>query len=358
MDKQKKIIDLEIIDGIPESGVMELALVDSPAIEKLWMAFKKEAFVNPTKGEHETEFIPRCIAKLVGEEGYETDQAAAICYSTWRETHAKLELAKISFDFDDTLSTAAGLDLAKAYSDGNELYIISARNEVSQDMLDKADELGIPHSRVFATGSNKAKVEKIIELGISKHIDNNSDVIKDLGVIGEKFGIDKVSIPHYVHEVGKKEKFSIVEDKKIVVGPVAIPDIEIIRQDPDTKEVYWVRFSAEVIQKMAEKFMRENRNNETNLEHDVTVDAKSYIFESWIVEEPTDKANTLYNLDVPVGTWCVKMRVTDPKVWSEVKAGKLNGFSLEGSFVSKEELDQYNKDRELYNKIVKILNSY
>ena len=146
MDIQKKIIDLEIIDSIVESGVSELALVDAPAIEKLWMAFKKEKFVNPTKGEHETEFIPRCIAALVTE-GYEQDQSAAICYSTWKETHAK---------------------------------------EVEME-------------------------------------------------------INTASLPNYVHQTGKKEKFSIVEDKKIVVGPVAIPNIEIIRQDPDTKEVYWVR---------------------------------------------------------------------------------------------------------------------
>jgi hypothetical protein len=52
-------------------------------------------------------------------------------------------------------------------------------------MLNKAKELGIPESRVFATGSNKNKIAKIKELGINKHYDNNPDVINALNGIGK-----------------------------------------------------------------------------------------------------------------------------------------------------------------------------
>jgi len=94
---------------------------------------------------------------------------------------------KVSFDYDETLTTAEGMELAKRkIADGYEVYIISARQD-KEPMLGRADELGIPHSRVYATGSNKAKVEKILELGISDHYDNNQDVIDELGVIGHKF---------------------------------------------------------------------------------------------------------------------------------------------------------------------------
>ena len=48
-------------------------------------------------------------------------------------------------------------------------------------------KLGIPESRVYATGSNKAKVEKVLELGIDKHYDNNADVINELGKNGILF---------------------------------------------------------------------------------------------------------------------------------------------------------------------------
>jgi hypothetical protein len=36
-------------------------------------------------------------------------------------------------------------------------------------------------------GSNKAKIEKIKELNIVTHYDNNADVIKELGDIGKQF---------------------------------------------------------------------------------------------------------------------------------------------------------------------------
>ena len=105
---------------------------------------------------------------------------------------------KVSFDYDDTLSTKAGKELAKKEIEaGMELYIISARNDKS-GMLATADELGISHDRVFATGSNKSKVEKIIELGIKKHYDNNQDVIDELGTIGEKFITEYIPYDEYV----------------------------------------------------------------------------------------------------------------------------------------------------------------
>ncbi len=104
----------------------------------------------------------------------------AICRSFFVEYAA----AKISFDYDDTLSTERGKELAK--NQQGTLYIISARSS-KEGMLSTAKELGIPESRIYATGSNKAKVEKIKELGIDKHYDNNPDVIKELNGIGKLF---------------------------------------------------------------------------------------------------------------------------------------------------------------------------
>lgn len=122
-----------------DAGVTAVALVDHPAIEMNWQAFAA---------------------------------------------------SKVSFDFDDTLSTVRGQELAQQLIDkGDVVYIISARSNY-EPMYAIADKLGIPHNRIFATGSNKAKIEKVKSLGITKHYDNNSDVIKDLGSIGSKFIIE------------------------------------------------------------------------------------------------------------------------------------------------------------------------
>jgi len=94
---------------------------------------------------------------------------------------------KIGFDFDDTLTTEKGMRVARfRNSPNNELYIVSARHELGSDMLAKAKELGIGWNHVFATGSNKAKVEKVASLGLHIFYDNNIDVIEALKSAGIK----------------------------------------------------------------------------------------------------------------------------------------------------------------------------
>jgi hypothetical protein len=165
------------------------------------------------------------------------------------------------------------------------------------------------------------------------------------------------------HPKASEQKMSMMfasEDQQILVGPVAIPDMEIVRkvdEGPDKGKPYWVRFSKDVIRKMAEKFMREMRNHDTNIEHNGKDNANTYVMETWLVENEEDKANSMYKFDVPVGTWMVKMRVTDPAVWKQVKEGKLNGFSLEGSFMDSKDFEAYQKDKQLYEKVMRILKS-
>jgi hypothetical protein len=50
---------------------------------------KPEGFVTPRVGEPEEEFIARCVPVLQGE-GYDRDQALAICYSDWRNRFEEL----------------------------------------------------------------------------------------------------------------------------------------------------------------------------------------------------------------------------------------------------------------------------
>ena len=114
---ERKVIDLEIIDDSEQSGVSAIAFVDVPAIEKDWMAFKVQEFVNPGEGESEDDFIPRCISKLVGDEGYDTDQAAAICYSTW-QNHEMTFAEETYTDYPDAAVNAAKRALAWADENG------------------------------------------------------------------------------------------------------------------------------------------------------------------------------------------------------------------------------------------------
>lgn len=156
--------------------------------------------IDKNPGESKDDFISRCMSIEI-KDGKPQDQAYAICITkyeefatqsvtdnTWStEAPISVNLSKVSFDYDGTISTARGKEMARrAIERGDTVYIISARSDKS-GLLAVADELNIPHSRVYATGSNGAKALKVKELGIDKHIDNNGDVIKTLPGIGEKF---------------------------------------------------------------------------------------------------------------------------------------------------------------------------
>ena len=206
---------------------------------------KKIELVHPNAGESKDDFMGRCIPVVV-KEGKDTDQATAICYSYFEGANAK-----VSFDYDDTLSTERGKKLAqKEIDNGNVVYIISARDS-KEGMLKVADELGIPELRVFATGSNEAKIAKIKELGISKHYDNNSDVVNGLGTIGVQFEItDKQSQDWLEHLKGKGE---VITDEWELVDVREVTDADeemqfnLSYENPnkkseDDKGVYKIRY--------------------------------------------------------------------------------------------------------------------
>ena len=149
------------------------------------MLIEQVLFVNRNPGEDRSDYINRCTEYLINNEGKQPDQAYAICNSKADEDFAIGQI--VSFDYDDTLNTPRGRGLALyELQSGSDVYIISARANKDR-MLGLADELGIPRSKVFATGSNRAKVQKIKDLKVVKHYDNNEDVINSLGRIGVQF---------------------------------------------------------------------------------------------------------------------------------------------------------------------------
>lgn len=148
------------------------------------MLIKPIDFIEKIPYERKEEYVARCIQYHI-DKGYATDQATAICYSQAEEAFAMGE--KVSFDYDNTITTHRGRGLVlHELQSGSEVYIISARWN-KDSMLPLAKELGIPESRVFATGSNPRKIQKIKDLNINRHYDDNDDVIKELGGRGKQF---------------------------------------------------------------------------------------------------------------------------------------------------------------------------
>ena len=93
----------------------------------------------------------------------------------------KIQLAKtkISFDYDGTLSTTKGKELAaEKIASGHDVWIITARTgeENNNAVYTTAERLGIPRSRIkFTNGQDKWKWMQRYDIDI--HYDNNKDQV-------------------------------------------------------------------------------------------------------------------------------------------------------------------------------------
>lgn len=141
-------------------------------------------------------------------------------------------------------------------------------------------------------------------------------------------------------------------EKRILSGPVLIPDIEILRKKDN--EYYKVFMTKETIEKVSEKYLYSNNQHNVTLDHDEKVQDICLV-ESWIVNDSEcDKSKTL-GYSVPKGTWFASFKVNNDDIWENfVKTGKVKGFSIEGAFT---QFEKINEDDILMEKIKELLNN-
>ena len=165
-------------------------------VDNLRKIQKPENFVYPNAGETQNDFIARCVS-VVRNEGKTEDQALGQCYGMWENREFAYD--KVSFDWDGTLTSARGVRaLENEIKRGSRIYIISARNRTTQDMIDMSLKYKIPSWRIFTEGTNLRKVERIKELGIERHYDDNPQVRSMLGDVGMRFDYI-LDLPVYVN---------------------------------------------------------------------------------------------------------------------------------------------------------------
>jgi hypothetical protein len=154
--------------------------------------------------------------------------------------------------------------------------------------------------------------------------------------IDEVFAISLVEEPaiesNFVFFDKEKVQFAAVNDeKKLLMGPILIPDKQILRIDGEGMP-YHVFFKPETIKRLSEMYLKKKYTDKSTLEHDSKIDGVTLV-ESWIVESRTKDKSALYGLSVPVGTWMGTFKVDNEDIWNNyVKTGEVKGFSIEGLF--------------------------
>jgi len=150
----------------------------------------------------------------------------------------------------------------------------------------------------------------------------------------------------------KNQEFKLAEvdkEKRILMGAALIPNKPIYRRNEDNE--YYIYFSRDTVRKASELFFINGNQNKSTLEHQMPLTGLSVV-ESWIVEDKEKDKTKMYDMDMPLGTWMVSMKVLNDDVWNNyVKTGKVKGFSIEGYFADKAERP---KDKTIKDELAQI----
>lgn len=393
-----KIVELLIdIDNLEfnDLGVDIMSLVEDPAIGIMWQTFAAQKFVDVNPGESEDEYIGRCIPILI-EEGFDQDQATAICYGSYedRQFAKEGEISEAHLDYIEELvsredfgrqfdaKTTSYVDMSKSNFATEEEIIqgIGALNDLLKRDDDDRTTLLYRYNqgRSLPSGSESRRfcrimmqraskyytIEEINQLsnfelqpGMGPNAANYYDVFKYKGGVncrhrwlayrqydsnGRTVVAELGQAPEEAGQIANsgndwwrmsaEKRFSFNDDQMIVTGPAMIPNMMIPRRDA-MGNLFHVYFSEETVRKIAQKFLEQNKQHNTDIDHDDNVTNENTLLESWIVEDPEkDKAAAL-GFDVPKSTWMTSYKINNKETWQKIKEGKLNGFSIAGQFI-------------------------
>jgi len=359
-----KIVELLINELDKLSGFDAVALVEEPAIEADFFAFKsedlediitlqliklglQEQFVDRLPGESRDDYLGRCIPQLISE-GYDEDQAAAICYDTFDVNVAGLP------DYINQISSSN--EQFDSYTD----YPESATNAAKRalEWRDSHPDQGCGTRVGWARANQLAKREPISEETIARmasfarHLQHEDIPYSEgcgglmVDAWGGRSGIEWAQRKlDDIREENNKESlaftskndayhFALNVDEQVVVGPLMIPDKLILRID-EQGNPYHVFFSKDTVKAIANKMMRSKLLDKMNIEHNPDRPVEGYMMETWIVEDSMKDKSALYGFDLPEGTWVGMYKVENEDVWELVKQKQVKGFSIEGFFSDK-----------------------
>ncbi len=138
------------------------------------------------------------------------------------------------------------------------------------------------------------------------------------------------------------------DERKEVIGPIMIPNKEILRHSPENG-YYYVRFTEETIRDIMYNYSKKGLFNEFGIDHEY--DTQDVVMlEVWMKESDNDKS-TDYGYNLPNGTVFVKAKIESDELFKAIKQGEVNGFSIEIQAdikpVNNEEMNEFTFAKEL-----------
>ncbi len=189
----------------------------------------------------------------------------------------------------------------------------------------------------------------IYQLEISE--DLNDDVEVDFVALVDRPAIER----DFLKFKEDKAKFVIQsEDRRIVSGALMLADTPIYRNDQNGE--YYVTFTKDTIEKIAQKFFKKGYQSNVNLMHDEALAVEGVtMYESFIVDSSRGVMAMKGFEDAPEGSWFGSFKVENESVWNKIKSGEFKGFSVEGIFNYKKEKQPMSVEEALWSEICSIL---
>jgi hypothetical protein len=130
------------------------------------------------------------------------------------------------------------------------------------------------------------------------------------------------------------------EDKRILAGALMVADFPMYR-NMNGKE-FFVKFSSETIEELADRMVLNNKLTAFNFEHDAKKElADMHIQQFFIINTELGVNTPIGFEELPNGSLFAFVKVNNEQVWNDyVKTGIVKGFSIEGNFATKEEFSE------------------
>lgn len=305
-----------LINEDEETGVDFIALVDSPAIEYDWVAFSNQFETYSDYPKAASENAKRAIEL---KEKYNLDCGTQVGWVRASQLANGENLSR------ETIARMSGFERHRQNSKGDPKEDCGALMWLAWG----GDE-GIE----WASRKLKQIDEFVVEPKAGE--DKNEFISRCISVeVGN--GIDQEQAAAICYTKWEKKSFSFkTTDKQIISGPAMIPDKPIYRRGKNDEE-YNVVFSKSTIQKIVERYFKNQYGNNFNLQHKQNMLADGvYLIESFIIDSSRGIKTPEGFEDLPDGTWFISCKVDNEAIWNEyIKSGKFKGFSVEGLFTDR-----------------------
>lgn len=119
------------------------------------------------------------------------------------------------------------------------------------------------------------------------------------------------------------------EEKNIVIAPALVPDMLIPRVHKGIK--YYISFDKETIEHSLVKMSAEQKDQNVDVNHSEKLINGAIVMEKFITHP--NRVTQVKNFEnLPMGTLFFTAKVIDEKLMGDIKAGKINGWSIDGFY--------------------------